>query len=165
MVAFFRVYLHQFLRVLVCAYIKKWFLFLMRVSIKMFAYSLVRLNQDFYIFSCASTSILFPFSRAHLHQSVCFYLGAPALKCLHFSCASTSIFPKLYFFSCWPFFVCIYISFACTCVRLHEFWFFFLARTFIRMVAFTHVCLHQNSCFYPCAPSSKNGSYFSCASS
>ena len=100
---------------------------------------------------------MFAISRVHLHQFlrvvVCVYMNFGSF----FSCAPI--------FSCSLFFVCIYINFASTCVRLHEFWFFFLVRANIKMVPFSPLCLHQNSCFYSFASTSKNGSYFSCASS
>lgn len=96
----------------VCLPTSRWFLFLLCTSIRIVASTRVRLHKK-----------MVPYSLVRFHQNVCFYLGAPALKCLHFL-------------------VCAYIF----------------------MFAFFRVHLHQFY-VYLCAPTSKNGSYFSCASS
>lgn len=107
-----------------CASSSKFLFLLGCACIKMFAISRVRLNQDVYVFSCASTSIF-----------ACTYMCASMNFVRFFSCAPI--------FLCSLFFVCIYINFACTCERLHEFWFPFLLCAFIRIVASTRVRLHR----------------------
>lgn len=137
-----------------CAPTSKLFLLLVCAFIQMFSISWVRLNRDVYIFSCASTSILFRFSRAHLHH-VCLPTSKWFLFLLCTSIrivASTRVrlhkkmvpysrvrfHQNAYIFSCAPifscslFFVCIYINFTCTCVRLRQ-----------KMVPISRARLHQ----------------------
>lgn len=119
----------------VCLPTSKWFLFLLCTSIRIVASTRVRLHKK-----------MVPYSLVRFHQNVCFYLGAPALKCLHFLvCAYIFMF---------AFFVCIYINFTCTCVRLrqkmvpisrarlHKKYLLFLLCAYVKMFAFTRVRLH-----------------------
>ena len=134
MFALFRVHLHQFYVYLCAPISKNGSYFSCASSSKIFAFSL-----------CAYVKMV-PFSRVRLHQNVCFYSGAPALKC--FSSAPTSIF-------------------ACTCVCASQNGFFhstaprskylhILVCMFWGLASScTYLLLRQNSCVELCKPTSK----------
>ena len=115
-------------------------------------------------FSCACTFIrmvastcvrlhkkVVPYSRVRLHPNVCFYLGAPALKCLHFLvCIYINLCKNLLFLVCayifmFAFFSCAFTSIlrVLVCAYVKK-WFLFLVRVFIKII-----------CFFSCALTSK----------
>ena len=102
----------------VCLPTSRWFLFLLCTSIRIVASTRVRLHKK-----------MVPYSLVRFHQNVCFYLGAPALKCLHFLvCAYIFMFA---FFSCA--FTSILRVLVCAYVKK---WFLFLVRVFIKNICF-----------------------------
>ena len=166
MFTFSRVHLHKFVQkftfsrvrlyfhvrfFFVCIYINftcTW----VRLRQKMVPISRARLHKKYLLILLCAYIKMVPFSRVRLHQNVCFYSGAPALKC--FVSAPTSIF-------------------ACTCVWASQNGFFYssaptsnilVCKCWRLMFSCTYLLLCQNSCVELCKPTSKCLVFLGCVS-